>query len=278
MFVQLPQALPPYRRDQAAAPAPLRMAPSGRRSVDLDDGRVRPNAALELAGAVFGYAGRAAVAPLTGVFAAGSLTALIGPNGAGKSTLLKGLAGQLAPLQGRVLRPASARVAYLPQQSELDSSFPATVGQTVAFGLSRSPPAGRADRKARVAEALGAVGLGGFEKVSLGALSGGQRQRVLLARLILQDADIVLLDEPFAGLAADTTEAVLALFAQWAQAGRIVAAAVHDIDQALAHFPTVVLLGGRAPVWGATGEVLGSPQPLYRAVTPEPPVGAFGAG
>ena len=253
MFIQLPQA-----------------RSSGRGA--------RANSGIELADAVFGYAGRAAVAPLTGVFAAGSLTALVGPNGAGKSTLLKGLAGQLAPLRGRVVRPASARVAYLPQQSELDPSFPATVGQTVAFGLPRSAAAGRAGRTARVAEALGAVGLGGFAKVSLGTLSGGQRQRVLLARLILQDADIILLDEPFAGLTAETTEAMLALFAQWAGAGRIVAAAIHDIDQALARFPSVVLLGGKAPVWGATREVLGSPQPPFRVPPPASRGAAFGAG
>jgi len=245
--------------------------------VALEGGRDRPSPALELEDAAFGYAGRPAVAALTGVFTPGSLTALVGANGAGKSTLLKGLAGLLTPLQGQVLRAPWARVAYLPQQSELDPTFPATVGQTVAFGLRRSAAAGRTQRRAQVAQALEAVGLAGFEAISLDALSGGQRQRVLLARLIVQDADVILLDEPFAGLEAVTTEAMLALFARWAAAGRVVVAAIHDIGQARAHFPDALLLTSATPRWGATRLVLAPSEPADRAILAriEP---AFGDG
>jgi zinc/manganese transport system ATP-binding protein len=268
MFAQLSQALPPRRNDP---PPRLPITAFCGHCVALDNGGDRPSPALELEDAAFGYARRPAVAALTGVFASGSLTALIGPNGAGKSTLLKGLAGELAPLRGQVLRPASARTAYLPQQSELDPTFPASVGQTVAFGLARG--ADGPHRKAQVARALDAVGLSGFEAVSLGALSGGQRQRVLLARLIVQDADIILLDEPFAGLEAGTTDAMLALMAGWAEAGRLVVAAIHDIDQARTHFPSTVLLTGGAARWGPTRHLLGPPERTPTPAWLKPAVG-----
>jgi zinc/manganese transport system ATP-binding protein len=238
---------------------PHRFSPTktyGRRGVALDGGRNRPNPSIELVDAAFGYAGHPAVAALSGVFLAGSLTALVGANGAGKSTLMKGLAGRLTPLRGLVLRCPEARVAYLPQQSELDPTFPITVGQTVSFGLSRSAAANRTHRRAKVAQALDAVGLAGFETTPLEALSGGQRQRILLARLIVQDADIVLLDEPFTGLESAIVERVLALLARWAAAGRVVVAAIHDIGQARTHFPAALLLTGDAPCWGASHRVL----------------------
>ena len=124
---------------------------------------------------------------------------MVGPNGAGKSTLLKGLPGELAPLEGRIDRGV-ARLAYLPRASEVDRSFPIAVGAFVAMGLwHRIGAFGRVSGKdsARVAEALAAVGLTGFERRPISALSGGQVQRVMFARLLLQDADLILLDEPF---------------------------------------------------------------------------------
>jgi zinc/manganese transport system ATP-binding protein len=197
----------------------------------------------------FGYGGQAAVAGLSGVFTPGSLTALVGANGAGKSTLLKGLAGALPPLRGEIACPAGSRTAYLPQQSELDPTFPTTVAQAAGFGLAgRQRPR---DRTAKVEAALRVVDLANLAAAPLDILSGGQLQRVLLARLILQDADIVLLDEPFRGLDQATTEAMLAVLAQWAAEGRVVVAAIHDLDQARAHFPfSLRLAADKPPVWG----------------------------
>src|SRR5687767_13281067 len=157
-----------------------------------------------------GYGRRPAVHHLDGEIAPGSLTAVVGPNGAGKSTLLKGVVGALRPLAGRIELSSGphTRVAYLPQAADLDRTFPVPVYDLVAMGLwGRSGlfgGVGRRDR-ARIEEALAAVGLTGFERRPIGTLSGGQMQRALFARLLLQDASVVLLDEPFTAIDAKTT-------------------------------------------------------------------------
>ena len=132
----------------------------------------------------------------------GSLTAVVGPNGAGKSTLLKGVVGTLSPLAGSLSFGAikKTQIAYLPQQSEIDRSFPMTVAELVAMGLWREIGAFtrvKRSHRTRMKEVISAVGLTGFETRSIGSLSGGQIQRALFARLLLQDAQLVLLDEPF---------------------------------------------------------------------------------
>src|SRR5262245_319590 len=131
-----------------------------------------------------GYDRHPAVHHLDGEISSGSLTAVVGPNGAGKSTLLKGIAGALAPLQGRVAvgQGGAARIAYLPQAAEIDRSFPISVYDLVAMGLWNRAGLfggiGRRDR-AQVADAIAAVGLTGFERRPIGTLSGGQMQRTL---------------------------------------------------------------------------------------------------
>lgn len=147
--------------------------------------------ALRIRDLTLGYDRHPAVHHLDLDLAPGSLTAVVGPNGAGKSTLLKGLTGELQPLEGKI-DTEMARLAYLPQLSEVDRSFPIAVGAFVAMGLwHRVGAFGRVSGKdaARVAEALAAVGLTGFDRRPISALSGGQVQRVMFARLLLQDAD-----------------------------------------------------------------------------------------
>src|SRR3954469_16397813 len=147
-----------------------------------------------------GYSRHPAVHHLSGRVATGSLTAVVGANGSGKSTLMKGIVGVLKPMAGEVIRASGVRAAYLPQQSELDRSFPARVVDLVSLGLwPRRGLLGRYTREDRrsVSQALMAVGLGGFEKRPIDTLSGGQLQRTLFALVLLQDADLILLDEPF---------------------------------------------------------------------------------
>ena len=156
-----------------------------------------------------GYDRLPAVQNLQAEIAVGSLTAIVGPNGAGKSTLLKGITGSLTPLEGRVTFGAMNRedIAYLPQQSDLDRSFPLSVVDLVAMGLWREiGPFGwlGRERRARVDAAIAAVGLTGFGSRAIATLSGGQLQRALFARLLLQDARLVLLDEPFTAIDAHT--------------------------------------------------------------------------
>jgi zinc/manganese transport system ATP-binding protein len=205
------------------------------------------------------YRGHPAVHHLNGEFAAGRLTAVIGPNGAGKSTLLAVLAGTRGDFQGQLERPPPQQVAYLPQATSLDRSVPVTVHEVVAMGLWSRLGSFRgldAAGRATVDRALAAVGLAGFERRLVGELSAGQVQRVLFARVLVQDARLVLLDEPFNAIDARTTADLLAVLQRWRQEARTVIAVLHDLDQVREHFDDALLLAREAVAWGPTAQVL----------------------
>ena len=222
-----------------------------------------PAPALVFDDLTLGYDRHPAVHHLRGEVAAGSLLAVVGPNGAGKSTLLKGIAGVLPPLEGRILRDGLDRrdIAYLPQLAEIDRSFPISVRDFVAMGLWRRLGAflgfGRSER-ARVDEALAAVGLAGFGGRVIGSLSGGQLQRILFARLLLQDARLILLDEPFTAIDTKTARDLLELVARWHGEGRTILAVLHDLDLVRERFPEALLLAREPVAWGPTAEALGA--------------------
>jgi len=226
-------------------------------------------AAVRFEDVTLGYGRRPAVHHLNGAVEAGSLTAVVGPNGAGKSTLLKGVAGALRPLGGRIAVSTGprARIAYLPQAAEIDRSFPLAVYDLVAMGLwARSGlfgGVGRADRR-RIEEAIAAVGLTGFERRAIGTLSGGQMQRALFARLLLQDASLILLDEPFTAIDAKTTADLIGLVQRWHDEARTVIAVLHDMDVVRRVFPKALLIAREPVAWGETGEVL-RPDNLLKA-------------
>lgn len=213
-----------------------------------------------------GYEGRPAVHHVSGEFAPGSLTAVVGPNGAGKSTLLRGIAGLQAPLEGRI-EGAAGQVALLPQAAGLDRSFPITCLDAVLFGLWPSAGAFRAisrAERARAAEALEAVGLTGFAGRIVGTLSAGQFQRLLFARLLLQDAPVLLLDEPFTALDERTAADMLALIHRWHGEGRTIIAVLHDMDLVRRDFPHTLMLARDCLGWGPTEAVL-TPENRLRA-------------
>jgi zinc/manganese transport system ATP-binding protein len=198
---------------------------------------------------------------VNGRFAAGSLTAVVGPNGAGKSTLLNVLSGLTRPNRGEVVCAARGRrrMAYLQQQTELDRDFPVTVAELVGLGLWRSFGAFRAPRPIltdQVIEAVGAVGLLDSIDRRIGELSVGQMRRAFFARLILLDAEVMLLDEPFAAVDTRTVESLLSLVARWHQEGRTIIAVMHEFDQVRAHFPSALLLMRSPIAWGDTSTVL----------------------
>ncbi|MEM6932945.1 MAG: zinc ABC transporter ATP-binding protein AztA, partial [Pseudomonadota bacterium] len=208
-----------------------------------------------------GYGRATAVQELDCRIAPGSLTAVVGPNGAGKSTLLKAVAGVLKPLAGNVRLAASKRddIAYLPQQSDLDRSFPVSVVDVVGMGLWREiGPFGRLDRgqRARIFEAISAVGLDGLETRSVASLSGGQMQRVLFARLLLQDAPLILLDEPFNAIDMRTLADLLEIIRRWNSEERTVLVVLHDIDIVRANFPETLMLARELVAHGPTELVL----------------------
>lgn len=203
----------------------------------------------------------AAVRSLSGVFAPGSLTALIGPNGAGKSTLLRAIAGLHKVAEGHIdrggLRPAD--IALLPQGGNLDRGFPiccrdvVALGLTGRFGAFRAMPAGRLLAAER---ALAAVGLPNHAARPIGALSAGQFQRVLFARMIVQDAPVLLLDEPFSAVDASTTEDLLRILRTWHAEGRTIITVLHDLDLVHDAFPRTLLLDREMVAWGPTAAAL----------------------
>jgi len=218
-------------------------------------------AQLRFRNLTLGYERHPAVHHLDGEVETGALVAVIGPNGAGKSTLFKGIVGALKPLAGGIERDGldPRDIAYLPQVAEIDRSFPINVYDVVAMGLWRTKGAfggiGGKDHHA-IEAAIAAVGLTGFEQRAIGTLSGGQTQRMLFARLLLQDARVIVLDEPFTAVDAKTSADLLDLVRQWHRERRTVLAALHDIELVRANFPQVLLLAREPVAWGATREVL----------------------
>ncbi len=216
-----------------------------------------------------GYDRHPAVHHLDGSVEAGSLTALVGPNGAGKSTLLKGIVGILKPLGGRIVRSEmlAGSIAYLPQLSEIDRTFPASVFDLVSLGLwCRRGMLGRitpADRET-IDVALASVGLSGFQARGIDTLSGGQLQRALFARVLLQDARLILLDEPFNAIDTRTVRDLIAIIRRWHGEQRTVLTVLHDLDLVREHFPQTLLLARRPVAWGETREAL-KPENLLAA-------------
>ena len=217
--------------------------------------------ALTFRDLTLGYDRHPAVHHITGEVRRGELLAIVGPNGAGKSTLLKGIIGELKPLGGSLELDGIKKsdIAYLPQQIDIDRSFPISVFDCVAMGLWREIGAWRGfdgKRNDEVARALATVGLVDLAGRPVGALSGGQFQRVLFARLLLQDAALILLDEPFRAVDTKTVADLIALILRWHGEGRTVLAALHDIEQVRAHFPATLLLAREVVAWGETRKVL----------------------
>jgi zinc/manganese transport system ATP-binding protein len=212
------------------------------------------------------YDRQPAVHHLSGSFRTASLTAVVGPNGAGKSTLLKAIVGLLRPAEGHIVRRPEGAIAYLPQQAEIERDFPISVIDTVLLGHWRRigwrSGISAAMREA-AHEAIAAVGLQGLDQRPVGSLSVGQFQRMMFARMIVQDAPLILLDEPFAAIDCSTTTDLLALIARWHGEGRTVIAVLHDLAQVREHFPETLLLAREGVAWGLTEGVL-TPANLQR--------------
>ncbi|MBZ9883112.1 metal ABC transporter ATP-binding protein [Mesorhizobium sp. CA10] len=225
------------------------------------------NACLTFRDLTLGYNSHPAIHHLNGIVRKGSLTAVVGANGSGKSTLMKGIVGVLKPMEGAVVRMPGVRTAYLPQQSELDRSFPARVVDLVSLGLwPKRGMLGRYTREDRdsISKALMAVGLGGFEKRPIDTLSGGQLQRTLFARVLLQDADLILLDEPFNAVDSKTVGDLIQLIKRWHGEERTIMVVIHDLDLVRQNFPETLLLARQPVAWGDTKETL-RPENLLKA-------------
>jgi ABC-type Mn2+/Zn2+ transport system ATPase subunit len=189
----------------------------------------------------------------------GERIGVLGPNGGGKSTLFRVLLGELRPLRGSVRRPA--RLGFVPQTERSRLDYPVSALDVALMGtLSRVPwwrPVGREERRAALA-ALGRVGLAALAGEQFGELSGGQRQRVLVARALVQDAPVLLLDEPFSGVDQTSAELLEQLLGDLAREGRALLVATHDLEQAR-RFDRVLCLNRRQIAFGPPEETLTRP-------------------
>jgi ABC-type Mn2+/Zn2+ transport system ATPase subunit len=194
---------------------------------------MQPEPLIEAAGLGAGYDGTLAISAVDFTLAGGQTLALLGPNGGGKTTLLRAVLGELRPAAGTLRVAAACGTVPQTERSRLD--YPVSALEVAMMGtLARLPwwrRPGRHEREA-AARALDRVGLGSLAEETFGRLSGGQRQRVLIARALVQDAGLLLLDEPFSGLDRPSAEGLEALIAELAGEGRGIVIATHDLEQA----------------------------------------------
>lgn len=192
---------------------------------------------------------------------AGDLVAIVGPNGAGKSTLLKSIMHQMTAVSGTVElgRFSLKNISYLPQSSQIDRTFPITVTEFVSAGAWQRCSFWRIfsrNEQYLLQQALAKVDLDDMAGRQISQLSGGQFQRMLFARMLLQDADILLLDEPFAGVDAQTTELLMGVIQACQQQGKTVIAVIHDLALVQRYFPTTLLVATHLIASGKTADVL----------------------
>lgn len=219
------------------------------------------NAALEIHDLTVSYDKKPVLWGVDFTIPKGALCGIIGPNGAGKSTLIKSIMGLVDISSGYIkifdqeLDVVRKQVSYVPQRESVDWDFPASVldivlmGRYPRLGLFRNPR--KADKEAALA-ALEMVGMEKFKSRQISQLSGGQQQRVFLARALSQDADIYLLDEPFAGVDAATESAIVDILRKLSKEGKTIVAVHHDLQSAESYFDWVLLLNMRLIASGPT--------------------------
>ncbi|MBJ3816881.1 metal ABC transporter ATP-binding protein [Shimwellia pseudoproteus] len=213
---------------------------------------------ITLENLVTGYQGHPLSQPISGTFRAGSMTAIIGANGTGKSTLLRTLAGLQPAVSGTLRRQPLACTGWLPQQHALDHQFPITVHDVVAMGCwpQRSMWRGLGGgSRQRIMSALDQVGIRSLAEHTIDTLSGGQFQRMLFARLLVQDAPLLLMDEPFTGIDSQTSEALLALMCQLHRQGKTLLVVLHNLAMVQRAFPETLCLHQEYHHWGPTNDV-----------------------
>ncbi|MFT5880186.1 MAG: zinc/manganese transport system ATP-binding protein, partial [Moritella sp.] len=202
-----------------------------------------------------------ALSHITTNIADGDLVAIVGANGAGKSTLLKSIMQQLKASSGHIdLGDLGLNnIAYLPQSSQIDRSFPITVSEFVSAGAWQRTSFWRAfsrQEQRLLQQALAKVNLNGMASRQISQLSGGQFQRMLFARMLLQDADILLLDEPFGAIDAQTTEDLMQVIHNCQAQGKTVIAVNHDLALVQRYFPNTLLIATELIAAGKTADVL----------------------
>ncbi len=229
--------------------------------------------AIHLDGVSVGYNGKPALQDVTLDVTRGLRLAVLGPNGAGKSTLFKAILGLLPLQSGHLLihgeppRRRDTHIAYVPQREAIDLHFPVSVRDVVMMGrygrIGWLKRPGRVDRQV-VDRAIRQLDMLDLADQPIGELSGGQMQRAFLARALAQEADILLLDEPFTGVDPLTESAIYAALDDLRARGMTVLVATHDLDKALSHFDDLLLVNGSVVACGCAEDVF-RPEILRRA-------------
>jgi manganese/zinc/iron transport system ATP- binding protein len=218
---------------------------------------------LKIRGLTVSYGQKPAVFSVDMTVQPGAMTAIIGPNGAGKSTLLKAALGIVRPLSGQVqvfgepLETQRGRIAYVPQRASVDWDFPTRVIDVVLMGMYRDLGLlgrVRAHHRAFALACLDRVSMRDFATRQIGQLSGGQQQRVFLARALAQNADLYLLDEPFAGVDAATEKAIISVLKSLQAEGKTVVAVHHDLATVTEYFDHVFLINTSKVAEGTVAE------------------------
>jgi len=230
-------------------PAPQLVAKNGRTLQPA-----APDSPLAISGLTVSYGEKPVLFSIDFVTPRGSMVAIVGPNGAGKSTLIKAALGIVPRISGEVTafgRPYAEvrhRIAYVPQRASVDWEFPATALDVVTMGLYRDIGflrfAGKRHRQ-KALECLERVGMASFAHRQIGQLSGGQQQRVFLARALAQDAELYVMDEPFAGVDAATERAIVSVLKELNAQGRTIICVHHDLSTVRDYFDHVLLLNVR---------------------------------
>jgi len=203
---------------------------------------------VELENVTFAYAGKPVLEGINLHLHAGQFAAVVGPSGAGKTSLLRLLLGTLQPSRGHITlhgNGGSLQVSYVPQIESVDWNFPVTVEQVVLMGRVRRSgpwPWPSGDERRRMAAVLDELGIGELAQRHIRELSGGQQQRVFLARALIAEPDLLVLDEPTTGLDLRTAETILHLLAHLNQQGMTILLSSHDLNAVAAHLPWVICL------------------------------------
>ncbi|HSP03062.1 MAG TPA: metal ABC transporter ATP-binding protein [Acidimicrobiales bacterium] len=213
---------------------------------------------LTLEGVAAGYGDGSVITGVDLQIDRGDFVGIVGPSGSGKSTLLRVLLGSVAVSEGRLDRTGGTRLGYVPQVEQIDWDFPVTVAQCVLMSRTRGrilPWASKAE-KADVARVLDRLGIGDLAGRHIRALSGGQQQRVFLARAMLAEPDLLLLDEPTSGVDVRTRHEILHLLGELHDGGLGIVLTTHDLNGIAAHLPRLVCLNKQVIGAGAPHEVL----------------------
>lgn len=222
--------------------------------------------AIQIQNLSLGYEGTAVLEQVDLQIPRGSLTAVLGPNGAGKSTLMKGILGLLKPMTGEILRSSEDSIAYVPQSDSVDWDFPATVLDVVVMGsygrLGWLKPPGKAEKQQGRAM-LAKLAMEDCAQRQIKQLSGGQKQRLFLARALMQEASIFVLDEPFKGVDIQTEKTMVTLLKELQSQGKTLVVVHHDLHTVEEYFQRVIFVQGKIIASGETQEVF-TPKNLSR--------------